>query len=402
MDSASQYATLNLRNSNGQLLDSVDLAVGYNTFAAYADILERFPGSYLEGTIDIQSPDRVFLVGGLVDNTSNDPSMYPRESEAGAYIFTPLVLRNLDWTSQVVLRNLSDQELTVELTNHSPDSDAVSAQRIIVIGAMGYFKSDDIMQFMADPLPYALFTAQVVQGAGDITGCARHVSISHTGGIYPFYRMDSGVHGAVLPYVCDTAEHRSSMGLCNTSGQEITVTAQLVAGGSIIDQQDYAVAPMSYLAVADVAATFSADKLSTYTQGYMRLSSSDTFHAIGGLIDRQTSDPSVYGMQQSFAAAFTPLVIRTTDWQTCLVLANDGQNPVSVDLILYTDGQPLGTVPVTVPGMSILRLDDVMGLFATDADFGTLFIDPAAPVYGIVLQQTNQGTGGVYPLFGLD
>ena len=402
VDSANQFATLNLRNSNGRLLDTVDLAVGYNTFAAYADILERFPSAYLEGTIDIQSPDRVFVVGGLVDNTSNDPSMYPRESEAGPHIFTPLVLRNLDWTSQVVLRNLSDQELTVELTNYSPGSGVVSAQRTIVIGAMGYFKSDDIMQYMADPLPYALFTAQVVQGSGDLTGCARQVSSSHTGGIYPFWQVDSGVHGAVLPYVCDTAEHRSSMGLCNTSGQAITITAQLVSAGSIIDQQDYPVAPMSYLAVADVAAFFRAGKGKNSTQGYMRLSSVDYFHAIGGIIDKQTNDPSVYGMQQPFTAAFSPLVIRTSQWQTCLVLANDGQNPVDVLLTLYTDGQPLGTVPVTVPGMCVLRLDDVMSLFATQADYGTLFIDPAAPVYGVVIQQTNQGTGGVYPLYYLD
>jgi len=402
IDSADLFATLNLRNSNGRLLDSVDLAVGYNTFAAYADILERFPSAYLEGTIDIQSPDRLFMVGGLVDNTTNDPSMYPKESEAGPHIFTPLVLRNTDWTSQVVLRNLSDQVLTVELTNHIPDSDDVSAQRTIELQGNGYFKADDIMRFMGDALPYAMLTAQVVQGTGNITGCTRQVSISHTGGIYPFYRLDSGVHGAVLPYLSDTPEYRGSMGLCNTSGQEITIIAQLVAGGSIIDQQDHAVAPMSYLAVADVAAKFRADKLSTYTEGYMRLSSSATFHAIGGIIDKQTSDPSVYGMQQSFAAAFTPLVIRTSEWQSCLVLANDGQNPVSVDLTLYTDGQPLGTVPLTVPGMSVLRLDDVMGLFATDADFGTLFIEPDTPIYGVVMQQTTQGTGGVYPLFTLD
>ena len=402
IDSASQYATLNLRNRNGRLLDSVDLAVGYNTFAAYADILERFPGAYLEGTIDIQSPDRVFVVGGLVDNTSNDPAMYPKESEAGTHIFTPLVLRNADWTSQVVLRNLSDNDLTVQLTNYSPGSGDVSAQRSITLAGKGYFITDDIMQFMGDALPYALLTAQVVQGTGEITGAARQVSCSHTGGIYPFYQVDSGVHGAVLPYVCDTAEHRSSMGLCNTSGQSITVTAKLVVGGSIIDQQNYAIAPMSYLAVADVAATFQAEARSSDTEGYMRLSSADTFHAIGGIIDRQTNDPSVYGMQQSFFGAFTPLVIRSSDWRSCLVLANDGQNPVSVDLTLYTDGQPVGAVPVTVPGMAVLRIKDVMGLFHTQADFGTLFIDSDAPVYGVVMQHTNQGTGGVYPLFALD
>ena len=45
----------------------MELAVGYNTFAGYTDILERFPGSNLEGTIDIESPDRVFVVGGLVE-----------------------------------------------------------------------------------------------------------------------------------------------------------------------------------------------------------------------------------------------------------------------------------------------------------------------------------------------
>ena len=50
----------------------------------------------------------------------------------------------------------------------------------------------------------------------------------------------------------------------------------------------------------------------------------------------------------------------------------------------------------------MLRLDDVLALFHTQADYGTLFLDAAAPVCGIVLQCTSQGTGGVYPLFSLD
>ena len=40
--------------------------------------------------------------------------------------------------------------------------------------------------------------------------------------------------------------------------------------------------------------------------------------------------------------------------------------------------------------------------FHTEVDFGTQFIDPTTPVYGVVMQHTNQGTGGVYPLFALD
>ena len=326
--------------------------------------------------------------------------MFPMDSEAGRHIFTPVVLQTPDWCSQVVLRNLSAEDLVVQLTTYMPDSKGqISQQRTITLAGNGYFKKDNLMRFMRDPLAYALLSAEVVQGTGSISGCARQVSAEHTGAVYPFWKTDSGKHQAVLPYVCDTADFRSSMGLCNTSSQEITITASLVSAGSVVDQQAYQLAPMSYLAVADVAGTFAKTGKYSGTQGYVRLTSAHAFHAIGGIIDRQTNDPCVYGDAAPFTSGFTPLIIRNPVWRTCLFLANDTADTANVMLSLYEDGQHSADLPVCVPAMSVLCLEDVMSLFHTERECGTLFISSVTPVYAIVQQRTCQGTGGVYPIF---
>ena len=410
-DSAYQLVELTLRNSNGTVLDVVELPVGHNVFASYTNLLDFFPSPYLEGTIDIHSPDHLYLVGGLVENTTNDPSIYPQDGETGNHIYTPIVLRNDVWTTQVVLRNLADAPVEVCLTTFlQPGADGPTAGKIksepaqsktITIEGNGYFKTDDIMAFMMDPQPYAVLSAQVLSKQGDITGFARQLNDKAMGGVYAFYKTDGGAQQVIFPYICDTADRRGNIGLVHTQPGTLDITVQYITDGVIDAQKTYSLPGYAYYAIPDIIRDLRGATGVQNSEGFLCLTAGQDFHVVGGPIDNLSHDPSVYGgSEEPMLEGFTPLVLRSGPWTTRLVLANHGNQAAGVDLLLYETGEYVGTVSVTVPAMDILRLEDVVGMFVSRDLYGMLTIVSSEPVYGFVEQTTGlAGASGVYPLF---
>jgi len=345
-----------------------------------------------------------------VDNVTNDPSIYPQDLGQGDHIMTPIVLRTDDWKTQVVLRNLADEDLDVTMTTYINSSSptmvkgaSVSTVKTITIPAQGYFKTDDIMAYMMDPHVYALLAAEVTGGTGCITGFARQLTSDNMGGIYPFYSVDGGSTAFVFPYVVDNTARRSNIGLANTTGGTISVTVSFVRDGFVAGSKSYDIESFGYLPIANVIRDVTGTTGIQYVDGYLTLSSACNFHVVGGPIDNTSNDPSVFGgYTAGFSDGFTPLVLRSGPWTSRLVLANPGGSNVTVDLVLYQSGEPVGTITRTVYDYDILVIDDIIGEFTSEDLFGSLFIYASGPVYGFVEQTTGPGgASGVYPVFRL-
>jgi len=408
--SAYVNAHLTLRNKNGTVLSSLELPVGYNQYAAYVDLLDYFPAPYNEGSIDMWSTDYIYTIGGLVDNVTNDPSIYPQDIERGEHIMTPIVLRTDDWKTQVVLRNLAEEDLDVTMTTYISSSSptmvkgaSVSTVKTVTIPGQGYFKTDDIMAYMMDPHVYALLTAEVTGGSGHITGFARQLTSDNMGGIYPFYTVGGGYTAYVFPYVVDDTARRSNIGLANTNANTISVTVSFVHDGYVAGTKSYDVEGNGYLPIANVIRDITGTTGIQHVEGYLTLNSASPFRVVGGPIDNVSNDPSVFGgYNNSFYGGFTPLVLRSGPWTSRLVLANIGASNVTVDLVLYQSGEAVGTITRTVYDNDILVIDDIIGEFTTEDLYGSLFIYASGPIYGFVEQTTGPGgASGVYPVFEL-
>ena len=207
----------------------------------------------------------------------------------------------------------------------------------------------------------------------------------------------------VLPFATASqkGDFRTNVGLFEQPSSHMTATFNFYsATGSALSQHAYNLEDWSYLPISDITTSIGIAQPCSIT-----IDSDGPFLSIGGIIDNATDDPSVTGSELAqFSQGFTPLVLKTAEWNTHLVVKNMSASQATVTLSAYQISG--GTTPYlqdtfSINGNGFFSTDDIISYLGGSLnDVWLLDIDSSQTVCGYARQYTTAHTGGIYPFYG--
>ena len=365
-------------------------------------IIDLMGGSNDYGHLVMSAPDAMHMIGGPVDNLSSDPSVTALATQGYSEIITPIVLKSGPWATEVVIQNPTDSTAgyTIDFFDATTPGAAPSHSLIENIPGKGHFIANDIIDSLgADPGDYGMLR---VSTAGQAVGYCHQYTDSHTGGIYPFFSPTEAERLFYFPYVEDTANFRSNVGLLNIQSSDVNVTLSFYAAGSLDATRSIGISPNQYYAVNDVIRFVRNLSAMQNTNGLLVVEASAPILAIGGCVDNTTSDPAVHGGQcGQQLTAYTPIVLKSGGWKTMVVISNFTNTTASVTI--QAKNPQNGDVAAEISGVMVpakmyyKTMDIVASLSLSEGFYGRLELSASQPVAGFVYQYTPAGMGGIYP-----
>ena len=392
-------ASLSFLSASGTVLEQTDYALDAYAYMPISDITSSL-GITEDVSITICACGPFMGIGGLVDNTTDDPSVVGSELAQFTQGFTPLVLKTGDWNTQLVLRNMADGMASVTLSAIPISGGAPCLQESLTINGNGFFACNDIIAFLGGATGDVFLLD--ISANREVCGYARQYTTNHTGGIYPCYGHGSGATTLVFPYMEDTAAYRSNIGLVRTAAGAANATLHYYTGGSLQASRTTGIAENQYLPIINalrwIKNSTSADPLDE--SGYVVIEADAPVYAIGGPTDNMSNDPSVQGASYSaFADTLAPIVLKSGPWSTRLVLTNHSAAATGITLELIYDGVVAASYVTAIGAYDQVQYNDIIGELFPAYAYGTLRIQSDDPIYAYVHQYTSQHTGGIYPVF---
>ena len=173
----------------------------------------------------------------------------------------------------------------------------------------------------------------------------------------------------------------------------------LSSTGAGVAQHDYQVNAWAYLPIADIITALGVSQ-----DASIDIDADGPFLSIGGIIDNYTNDPSVTGSELAqFSQGFTPLILKTLEWHTHVVIRNLSSSQATVVLSAYAISG--GTTPqaqytIYISGNGFFSADDIITYMGGNVDTVWLLdIDADQTVCGYARQYNSSRTGGIYPFY---
>ena len=135
------------------------------------------------------------IVGGYVDNQTDDPAVMGPMGPGMTNAFAPLAIKSGPWNTEVVLTNLSFDELDLYIYLRNPFTGAVIASGSVNVYDLEYFHTNDIVSYLGGSsgdygvLEFYSSSTGAAGYAARFWGMTRQYTTSHTGGIYPLFNM---------------------------------------------------------------------------------------------------------------------------------------------------------------------------------------------------------------------
>lgn len=381
-------------------------------------VLSDTSGSPTEkiGAIEVETSETAGVIGGIVNNANSDPSVAGATDQTFTNGFTPIVLKAGPWLTRFAVYYPADSvaeeaEMVIKAYNsdgmlmNGPDGRYVGLYR----GELFY--QDDIVYNLG--LDEGFFGSLVIESEQPVIGFCQQYTDSNTGGVYPVKSINDLATTLYVPYVEDTAEYRSNLGISNpyVDGVGTSQTASFniffyLPDGTLDASRSATICPNGYWGIVDIIRWVKNTSSCTNLSGYLKITSDYPINVIAGPVDNTSNDPSVLDAPTStFITGFSPLVLRTSDWNTRLVLVNPHSTTDDVILNLRNPGTGVvqATVQYSIGAYEQLVIDDVItALGQPSGVYGLLEILQATDeldLVGMVHQYTNYNTGGIYPIY---
>ena len=406
------------RQSDGSLDASKPFTLTPYAYLPVANIIQYLRNdsqpSGLAGSLEIATSkhNRVFAIGGIVNNTSNDPYIQGTGGtvETGTHLLAPLVLRAVPWTTRVSVQNTYSAQTGVDFIFYSATgSQAASFHQDIAANTIFY--TDDVIGSAGIPFD-GVFSMEV---AADhpVRLAVIQESANGTGGIYPCFPFTDNRSAAAkgkdctlfLPYVEDTVTFRSNLGMITAEDSPVDVTVTfLSADGATTYAKVFTLQPKAYLAVSNIIRNLANSAAPTGLQGSLQISSAaGTFCAIGGIVNNATNDPYVQGaggQVETGSHLLVPLVLKADVWATKLTVKNTASFSQEATFTFYnpSGGQAAQFSESIAPGACYTSMDIVASAGLADGAY-SLFIASAGDLSCTVIQENANHTGGIYPVF---
>jgi len=277
----------------------------------------------------------------------------------------------------------------------------------------GFFRSVDILGTLQ--LPLGSFGPLTVESSNGnlLTSLSEVRSSEGTAGFFSGLAQATASTQRILPEVIDTGERgtagtfRTNLGLNNPGSTIATVQISLInSSGLVLGSINREVPAQGMVQINDVVRSITGATSATGMQGYLKLTSSQPFHAWASKIENGTDDPSLEtAVGEEIVACGTKLLVPsvsgTERFKSLLVVVNRESALNEVTLTARdSSGAIIGRADRDVASNGFFRTTDILAeLGAPLGSFGPLTIESKNGKLLTAISEVRsiEGTAGFFP-----
>ncbi len=189
---------------------------------------------------------------------------------------------------------------------------------------------------------------------------------------------DSDIHELHIPYLVDSKQFRTNLGINNLDSSDANVTI------SLVDNQGQVIAQMQSLVPAQGMKQFDnvvrlLQKASDVTgrEGYLLVKSASNIRAWASQIDNVTNDPSMeVGRSSGSSRVLIPSSVSNNNFKTSLMIVNASAAGGQITLEAHNTGGVMQGSPLTItlPPAGYAYLEDFYSTLGVANAFGPIYI----------------------------
>ena len=338
------------------------------------------------------------------------------QPDANNRVLIPSTTRSDRFTSLLFVVNRDSGTNNVLITERDSNG-STSGTFNLSLNPGGFFRSGDILGELHLPLDsFGPLTVESTNGKL-LTAISEVRSTEGTAGFFSGLSQATASTERILPEVIDTGERgaagtfRTNLGLNNPGSTATAVQISLInSSGLVLGSTSRQVPARGMVQINDVVSTIVGAASPTGLQGYLRLTSSQPFHAWASKIDNGTDDPSLEtAVGEEIAASGTRLLIPsvsgTERFASLLVVINRESAVNHITLTARdSNGAVIGRADRDVASDGFFRSTDILAeLGAPLGSFGPLTIESknGKVLTAISEVRSPEGTAGFFPAVSL-
>lgn len=416
LSGSSASASVSLVGPGGNILGSQTYSLPVKGLNQIPNINRDLGGTNASGSLMVSSSQPISGFASIIDNTSQDGSIEVAARGGDVRLIVPSVTNFGAFRSNLVVKNLSDSVASFNLTARDTGGAVIASRNGLSIPAGGSFASDDVLTFLGASEKFGPLEIQSTNGAALVAN-SRVFSGGPVGGTSGgFLEGQSPSQEATslfVPFVIDTAEFRTNLGLNNTGSTQARVTVLFinkmgnleasgtttVAAGGMTQINAVLRKLLNNPSKFDLAAVPDPG-VSANQEGYLQIVSSQPLIAWASQIDNGTNDPSLeIGRRLGFAKLWLASSTNLGFFRSTLALLNTQAVEANIDIISRdTAGGIQATLSIILPPNALFSENDILSSLGLSGAFGPLEINVTngIPIIAISRVYSNNGTSAFF------
>jgi YVTN family beta-propeller protein len=416
LSSSSGTATVSLVGSAGNVLGTQTYPLPVKGLNQIANINRDLGGAGASGALVVSANQPVSGFASIIDNVSQDGSIEVATRSGDTRLLIPSVTNFGAFRSNLVIKNLSGFAASVDLTARDTSGGVIANRSALDIPAGGSFASDDILTLLGVSERFGPLEIQSTNGASVVANSRVYSGApvgGTNGGFLEGQSMSQAATSLFVPFVIDTAEFRTNLGLNNTSSSHARVTVLFINKMGILQASgttSVAAGGMTQINAVlrkllnnpskfDLVAVTDPG-VPANQEGYLQITSSQPLIAWASQIDNATNDPSLEtGRRLGFAKLWLSSSTNVGLFRSTLAIVNTQAVEANIEIISRdTGGGVQGSRSLILPPNALFSETDILSSLNLSGAFGPLEINVTngIPVIAISRVYSNNGTSAFF------
>ena len=368
--------------------------------------LQDVPTENAEGHLILESDQDGRAWVSLIDRQSLDSNVMLASDETASRILIPSSVVSDRYTSGLVVVNTSAVASSLRIAIHDAQGSLLGKRNEVPIAAQGSVYFRDVFQAVGiAPAVTAFGPIEIESSNGaQLQGVLLIRTSERTGGFLAGLNLDQGARSLLLPYVEDSADIRTNLGMNNPGVATASVRVSLTTpDGFTQATRQFSLPPNSLMQLDSVVRLLGNE---TTREGWIRVTADEDIFAWTSLIDNQTQDPALsVAVSHSATKWLIPSATSTGRFKSSLALANLDEEPAQVAVtVRNSDGAVMKSTVMTIPGSGMFVSQDVLGTLGLPGRFGPIEIaSPSGkPLLAASRVISGQRTGSAFAAVPLE
>jgi uncharacterized protein len=358
------------------------------------------------GHLIIESDQDTRAWASLIDRQSLDSDVMPASDETASRILIPSSVASKRYTSGLVVVNTSAVATSLRITIRHAQGNTLGMLDGVPIAAQGSVYLRDVFQEVGVASGSGVFGPIEVESSNgaQMQGVLLIRTSERTGGFLVGLNLDQGARSLLLPYVEDSPEVRTNLGLNNPGPTSASVSVSLATPeGLNLASQQFSLPPNSLTQLDSVVRLLGNDRT---REGWIRVTADQDIFAWASLIDNQTQDPALtVAASHSATKWLIPSATSAGSFKSGLALANLDRDPAQVAMTVRdSDGAVMKSTMMTIPASGMFVSQDVLATLGLPGRFGPIEITSpnGRPLLAASRVISSQRTGSAFAAIPLE
>ena len=416
LSGSSGTATVSLVGSAGNVLGTQTYPLPVKGLNQIANINRDLGGAGASGALVVSANQPVSGFASIIDNVSQDGSIEVATRSGDTRLLIPSVTNFGAFRSNLVIKNLSSFAASVDLTARDTSGVVTASRSALDIPAGGSFASDDILTLLGVSERFGPLEIHSTNGASVVANSRVYSGApvgGTNGGFLEGQSMNQAATSLFVPFVIDTAEFRTNLGLNNTSSSPARVTVLFinkmgilqasgttsVAGGGMTQINAVLRKLLNNPSKFDLVAV-SDPGVPANQEGYLQIIFSQPLIAWASQIDNATNDPSLEtGRRLGFAKLWLSSSTNVGLFRSTLAILNTQAVEANIEIVSRdTSGGVQGSRSLILPPNALFSENDILSSLGLSGAFGPLEINVTngIPVIAISRVYSSNGTSAFF------